>query len=348
MAISLNEIAELAKTSKSTVSRALQNSPLIGEETRSKIFKIASELGYVPDEVRSNHARNLRPVRARTVAKRTNIASLVFFKQSRERIWSIPYFRDLTGHVHEVFRSGGLSLTESYPQSDEECFRLLDVNTADGTLILSSVEKMDENFSSRLRFYSNGKPLVFLSNYPAAYENVFHNVRADDIGVGRMAARHGFALGHGTIIYVDPCYGKAVHEDRYFGYKMEMEDKGREPVRLRFDHDRYVSTGLCGLEGATNLPDGNNIFLCGTDSSLFPFVDFLKKEGVYEASRMHFIGMDGIPDLAADDVRSATVKIDLENMARQAFHLFNDILDGKVSKPKSILVGCELMTRENL
>lgn len=49
MSITIKDIAKLANVSHTTVSRALNNSPLINEETKIKIKAIAEELNYVPN-----------------------------------------------------------------------------------------------------------------------------------------------------------------------------------------------------------------------------------------------------------------------------------------------------------
>ncbi len=54
MAITIFDIARIAKVSHSTVSRALNNSPLISEKTREKIKTIAEELHYTPNMAAKN------------------------------------------------------------------------------------------------------------------------------------------------------------------------------------------------------------------------------------------------------------------------------------------------------
>ncbi len=61
--VSIVDIARLARVSHSTVSRALQNSPLVNEETAERIRKIARESGYVASAV----ARSLATRSTRTV-----------------------------------------------------------------------------------------------------------------------------------------------------------------------------------------------------------------------------------------------------------------------------------------
>ena len=45
----INDIARLAGVSKKTVSRVLNNSPFVREETRLKVNSLMQEMGYTPD-----------------------------------------------------------------------------------------------------------------------------------------------------------------------------------------------------------------------------------------------------------------------------------------------------------
>ena len=58
------DIAHMAGVSQSTVSRALNDSPLVNPETREKIKKIAEELNYKVDK----NASNLRKQQSSTLA----------------------------------------------------------------------------------------------------------------------------------------------------------------------------------------------------------------------------------------------------------------------------------------
>ena len=45
----INDVARLAGVSKKTVSRVINRSPLLNEETRGRVEKVIRELGYVPN-----------------------------------------------------------------------------------------------------------------------------------------------------------------------------------------------------------------------------------------------------------------------------------------------------------
>ena len=61
--IQMVDIARMAGVSTSTVSRALNGSPLINQETRQRIADLARSLSY---SINLN-AKNLRPVHNRTI-----------------------------------------------------------------------------------------------------------------------------------------------------------------------------------------------------------------------------------------------------------------------------------------
>ena len=67
MSVTIKDIAKVAGVSYSTVSKALNNSPLVKPRTREKILQIAEELGYTPNYV----AKNL-------VSKKSNTIGLVW------------------------------------------------------------------------------------------------------------------------------------------------------------------------------------------------------------------------------------------------------------------------------
>ncbi|MDH5216011.1 MAG: LacI family transcriptional regulator, partial [Gammaproteobacteria bacterium] len=63
-AVTMDDIARLAKVSKPTVSRALSNSPLVKDATREHVLEIARKHGYAVNR----NAQKLRHKRTNTIA----------------------------------------------------------------------------------------------------------------------------------------------------------------------------------------------------------------------------------------------------------------------------------------
>ena len=45
----INDVARVAGVSKKTVSRVINRSPLLGEETRARVEAVIADLGYIPN-----------------------------------------------------------------------------------------------------------------------------------------------------------------------------------------------------------------------------------------------------------------------------------------------------------
>ena len=86
MSITIKDIAKIAGVSHTTVSRALNNSPLIKDETKQKIKDIARDLDYVAD----------RNARGLVSAKSNNIG---LFFSSITRGTSAEFFQEIIGAV---------------------------------------------------------------------------------------------------------------------------------------------------------------------------------------------------------------------------------------------------------
>ena len=56
-AATINDIARLSGVSKKTVSRIINNSPLVRKDTRDKVEALMREVGYAPDPLARGLAR---------------------------------------------------------------------------------------------------------------------------------------------------------------------------------------------------------------------------------------------------------------------------------------------------
>ena len=103
MAVGIKDVARAANVSEATVSLALNGSPLVNEQTRQRIIKIAQSMNYTPNP----YARQL-------VLKRRGVIGLVV--PSIENY----YYATFVKHVNRAIRSTGYGLTISISENDPE------------------------------------------------------------------------------------------------------------------------------------------------------------------------------------------------------------------------------------
>ncbi|WP_181347611.1 LacI family DNA-binding transcriptional regulator [Thalassobacillus sp. CUG 92003] len=121
----INDIAKMADVSRTTVSRALNDSGYVSEEVRNKIMAIVKETGYMP----SLSAKSLR-------TKRSGVIGVILPKISTE-----TSSRVVNG-VNDVLSNEGFQIlltdTELNKQKEVEYIRLLKSRHVDGILILAT------------------------------------------------------------------------------------------------------------------------------------------------------------------------------------------------------------------
>ncbi|MBL8026093.1 MAG: LacI family DNA-binding transcriptional regulator [Fibrobacteres bacterium] len=344
---SLSDIAEKAQVSKATVSRALSNSNLVSQETRNSILNIAESMGYVPDAALSVSASNLiRSKREPVERARKNVVNVVYYQRTRSDVRAVEYYNHIMEQIERVLTEEGVSIIESYPQTPEEYFRILDATNADGTLILSSIQSIGPEFLPRLRLAAMKNPLILISNYIQGHDHEFNSVRADNVSMGQFATEYLIGKGAKRVLFFDPSHNMAILEDRYMGYRRAMEEAGLVPERIAYDNTSAQAGVSNGLPEGFTLPEGVLGLLLGGDSLAKP----LSKAIAGELSRrrdIYMTGIDGIPPLSDEDGRIATIGMDFKAMARATWRLLSDCIDGSVSTPQKTLVGYSLIEKRD-
>ena len=128
------DIAYKAGVSQSTVSRALSNSPLVNEETREKVQRIATELNYKVDK----NASSLRTQRSKT------IALLLFEDPSSDDSQINPFFISMLGAITKACSTAGYDLLVSFQNlQDDWHAEYEDSNKADGIILLGYGDYLD-------------------------------------------------------------------------------------------------------------------------------------------------------------------------------------------------------------
>lgn len=103
--VSIADIARRAGVAESTVSRALNNNPIINEQTREKIQALAREMNYKLN----TGARNLR-------LQRSHAISVVINTQTHDgQKFSDPFMMDMIGAIADELHQHNYSLLFSSP-----------------------------------------------------------------------------------------------------------------------------------------------------------------------------------------------------------------------------------------
>ncbi|MDX1409369.1 MAG: LacI family DNA-binding transcriptional regulator, partial [Saprospiraceae bacterium] len=187
-AITMDDIARLASVSKPTVSRVLNNSPLVKPETRKRVLSVVREHGYAVNR----NAQKLRHRRTDTIA-----VSLDYRSHLGSRI-SDPFIYELLVGVSEALAESGQDLLLCAPNhNDSDAFlNMLSARTADGFIVLGQGHR--EETLQLLGI--NGAPLVVWG--AASPDTPYCVVGSDNFRGGFLAGQYFLQKNRSRFLFV--------------------------------------------------------------------------------------------------------------------------------------------------
>ncbi|HMQ35469.1 MAG TPA: LacI family DNA-binding transcriptional regulator, partial [Chloroflexaceae bacterium] len=223
MGATIRDVARAAGVGLGTVSRVLNNSPLVSPATRQRVLDVIAELNYTPSQI----ARSFALGKTLTVA---TIAPFFTRPSVVERLRGIEATLAGNGYNLVVFNVETAARREA-------CLR--DVPRADrcdGVLIISLDPRPEEVAALR----ATGMPVALVD---AAAEGL-HGVGIDNVAAGELAARHLLELGHTRIGFVGDSreytnpFNFTSSWDRHSGFRRALEAAGAaaHPAYERFGY----------------------------------------------------------------------------------------------------------------
>lgn len=235
------DLAKLAGVSKSTVSRALADSPLIGERTRKRIQALAREAGYEVNPL----ARSLRSQQSRVIAVAIPLV------HERDQHLSDPFMMTMLALLADALGNRGYNMLLSKVSAHEDGWvrRLQQPGQADGVILIGqSFEHAAINEAARA-----GLALVAWGTQLKGQR--YASVGTDNRLGGRIATEYLIAHGRRRIAFLgDERLPEVAH--RFEGYRAVLREHGvrRDPalhVRSPFAaQDAYEAARHLAGQGA--------------------------------------------------------------------------------------------------
>jgi len=206
----LEDLAQLAGVSISTVSRALNDHPLISLATKKKIWALAREHNYP--------FRSHMP--AAPVGSEGSIVVVTPHMQGRPLPLSHPFFLELLASIGEAARARDCDFTVSHtaPRDFDDLMTVLNSSRANGVIFLGQAMLHDD--FNRLA-ETNSNFVVWGAHLPG---QKYPSVGSDNVMGGRRATMHLARLGRKAIAFVGSNDPEAMQ--RRQGYLEALEANG--------------------------------------------------------------------------------------------------------------------------
>jgi LacI family transcriptional regulator len=217
----MKDVAKHAGVSLITVSRAVNNSGYVGNETRSKVEAAIEELQYVPNALASNLRSQQSDFLALVLPDITNAFWTTIAQGAEDEAWA---------HGHGIF----ICNTDNDPEKEASYIQRLLLRRVEGVLIVPTPVSSSELQLDRLR--NNG--VKFVAIHRRLARTTANVVRSDGEGGARTLTAELVRAGRQRIAFaalsdVDPS-----SQERLKGYRDALRKAG-----LFFDEDLVRYSG---------------------------------------------------------------------------------------------------------
>lgn len=318
--LTISDIARLAGVSKKTVSRVINRSGLVKEETRDKILRIVEEHGYRPDP----QARALALRRSHLVALITNQPNPQYIVDMMAGILD-----GLAGtHYQLVVRP----CDRSSPTLHNELREIIQHQKFFGVILTPSISEDDELIGI---LHEIGCPYVRIA---AVSLDVPDNmVETHDYVGAAEAARHIAELGHERIAHIHGPDTFLSAKERLRGFRVGLAEFG---LKIR---DEYLLTGAytfesgieCG-EQLLSLEEPPTAVFTGNDEMAVGVYQAVRRAGLQVPDDLSIVGFDDLPIATRIWPMLTTVRLPIFHMGRTAVQLLVSNHDALAMEPPAV------------
>lgn len=323
----IGDVARLARVGRGTVSRVLNDRPNVDLLTRERVMAAIRELDYVP----SAAARRLSLRRTQTIAV---VVPYLTRPSVVERLRGIEHALVDAGLDMIVFN------VETPLRRDTILRDLPRPERIDGLILVSIAPHEDE----LRRIQRSGLPLVLVD----AHHRSVPRVVVDDVGGGRLAARHLLDLGHIRIGFVGdplrPPIGFSSSRLRLRGVEQAIRADGLaipEKLVALGEHGRLRARELADHLLRSRLPP--TAIVAASDTQALGVLEAAERHGLHVPADLSVIGYDDIE--AADYVDLTTIHQPLMETGIRAVQRLVALIAGEPPPPLREVLAVSLVVR---
>ncbi len=322
---SMHDVAARAGVSHQTVSRVLNESPLVRADTRAKVLRAVAQLGYR----RNSAARAL-------VTRRSGMLGVVV-----DELHLYGPASTVIGIAGAAREAGyGITLDPLWGVTGSTLAKAfehqLDQSAEAVILVAGHGEAPDDEVVAGL-----GIPVVALDGFLG---QGLPTVGVDQRSGGVLATQHLLDLGHRVIAHVRGPQDWVQAREREAGYRAAMEAAGVPPGPV-LDGDWSPASGYAaGRQLLHSHPEVTAIFV-GNDQMAIGVYRALSEVGVAVGRDVSIVGFDDVPEAEFCQPPLTTLRQDFGALGREAVRIVVQGIEGEHSS--SVLIPPTLVIRES-
>ncbi len=323
MGTTIRDVAKHAGVSVATVSRFLNNSPLIAMDSADKVRRSIQELHYEPSFL----ARGMVSRQSQTIAFLVNDENPETY--GNENFLKIEY-----GAEHALGENGYyLMLLSVGNASREKALRKMVVERrADGVILPAQLAKK----SIFAMLAEQGTPFVVIGKSRASCW-----VDLDNVMAGRIAAERLIASGSRTLGFVGNGRDKVFVSERYEGFCAAVHEAAVTELPCA-DCPGDAGQGYALVTGMDVLPDA---FVVSDNETAFGMLRALSDRGIGVPDQVQIISFDDGVAARLCNPPLSVVDIDVRQLGAQAANMLCMQLRGGENVSQQCLLPVRLIAR---
>jgi len=328
----IEDIARLANVSKATVSRSLNNSPLVKQETKERCQAIAKE----------HHFRINVPARNLSLRKSHTIAFVTYAYHKNAYSAEFLFGHEIMSGITEGLYSLGYEMLVVHVEPHETGWvqRYLDSGRVDGFILMTSVQKqwhVHNLIEMEAPFIAWGVPLQ---------KRKYCSVTADDLTGGRLATEHLINSGKKRIAFLGGPTEELEVQLRFEGYKNALQSNGRiVEEELLSNGDYSPESGYTAMQRLlSQSPDLDAVFV-NSDLMAISAINVIQESGKRIPEDVAVVGYDDLSIASFNNLPLTTIRQNIPLAGRLlAQNLIQYIKSGVIT---NVTVPVELVVRKS-
>ncbi len=330
--VTLEQIAKQAKVSRSTVSRVINNDPLVSDSTRKRVTAVVKRLNYHPNAA----ARSL-------ASGRTRILGLVI-PERVTGLFSDPYFpiliQGITSACNALDHSVMLWLAE--PDYERRMIsQILHNGLVDGVILASML--MDDSLMQSL--IESEMPFILVGRHPTNPRISYVDV--DNVESAKKIVTYLIELGYRRIATIAGPRNMIAGVDRLEGYNLALceHNLAADPNLVRVG-DFSENGGYVAMQGLIDAkPDA--VFVA-SDAMAVGAMRAIREAGLRVPQDISIVGFDDIPFAERTDPPLTTVRQPIHQAGYAAAETLIKLIADPESQVQHIVLPTELVFRASV
>jgi LacI family transcriptional regulator len=322
--VTMRDVAKRAGVSVATVSRVLNDSGYVNEDTRKTVLAAIEEMNFKPNSV----ARSLFKKQSKTIGLIVPDIKNPFFPQLARAVEDVTSESDFT-----VF----LCNSDGNIEKEIRYFDMLQQKYVDGVLVVSNTLKPEHISHYNFPIIALDRPL----------DSTLPYVTCDNYEGARKATLHLIDCGCQKIAHISGPQNIMNAHDRLKGYQDVVTEKNMYDENLIFPADYQIQSAKhAAFQLLTKHPEVDGIF-AGNDVMAIGVIKAAEMLGYKVPEQLKVVGFDGIELSEIISPELTTVSQPIYQMGSTAAAMLLDLIEGKPIHHKENKLQVELLVRRS-